>query len=104
MSDVSYPDISYPDISYPDVSYPDVSYPDISYPDVSYPDVSYPDISYPGVSYPSVSYPQIVPGGKGNSIITGDDISRYILTAGVVTVSLASVIVLVFAGRKRKKQ
>ena len=104
VPDISYPDISYPDISYPDVSYPDVSYPDISYPDVSYPDVSYPDISYPGVSYPSVSYPQIVPGGKGNSIITGDDISRYILTAGVVTVSLASVVVLVFAGRKRKKQ
>ncbi len=104
VSDVSYPDISYPDISYPDVSYPDVSYPDISYPDVSYPDVSYPDISYPGVSYPSVSYPQIVPGGKGNSVITGDDTGRYILTAGVVAVSFASVIVLVFAGRKRKKQ
>ncbi len=45
-----------------------------------------------------------MPGGKGNSVITGDDTGRYILTAGVVAVSFASVIVLVFAGRKRKKQ
>ncbi len=102
--DISYPDISYPDISYPDVSYPDVSYPDISYPDVSYPDVSYPGVSYPSVSYPSVSYPQIVPNGKGNSIVTGDDIGRYIITTGAVIVSFSSAIVLVFVGRKKKKQ
>ena len=113
-SDISYPDISYPDISYPDISYPsssepDISYPDISYPDISYPDISYPDVSYPGVSYPSVSYPsvsypQIVPDGKGNSVVTGDDIGRYIITTGAVVVSLSSAIVLVFAGRKKKKQ
>ena len=102
--DISYPDISYPDISYPDVSYPDVSYPDISYPDVSYPGVSYPSVSYPSVSYPSVSYPQIVPDGKGNSVVTGDDIGRYIITTGAVIVSLSSAIVLVFASRKKKKQ
>ena len=103
-SEISYPDISYPDISYPSSSEPDISYPDISYPDISYPDVSYPDVSYPDISYPSVSYPQIVPDPKGPSIVTGDDVSKYIITAGAVIVSVSSAFILIFAGRKKKRQ
>ena len=46
-----------------------------------------------------------MPNGKGNSVIyTGDDAGRYILTSGIVIVSLSSAIVLVFAGRKKKKR
>ena len=45
-----------------------------------------------------------MPDGKGNSVVTGDDIGRYIITTGAVIVSLSSAIVLVFAGRKKKKQ
>ena len=45
-----------------------------------------------------------MPNGKGNSIVTGDDIGRYIITTGAVIVSFASAVVLVFAGRKKKKQ
>ncbi len=111
IPDISYPDISYPDISYPDISNPDISEPDISYPDISYPDVSYPDISYPDVSnpdivYPDISYPNVTPSnndGKGPSIYTGDNVGKYVITSGVIVVSLASFILLFAFSNKKKK-